>query len=423
MANTTLTPSLILREIYAIMHQTSNFLMRLNRQYDDRFSLGGVKGGEVLDVRLPAKVTSTKGNAMTPQNYVERSVPLPRSEVRHVGLNFGQQELSFSIQDFSARVLRPVVSQMVADVEAEVMQAMYKLVPNYVGVVTTTDDSGLDYLQFQQTARFLSENLAPRDMDRTACINPESTVVFNNAVKGLFQDSSSISEQYVEGVMGRTGGYNCYENTLLPAHTTGTFTSAGGLTVSTSSAADEGVAGTGNAYDAGPFDLKINSDTSYALLEGDILTIEGVNEVHPETKQDLGYLKRFVVAEDSSGTTTGTVPIRPAPILAGAYQNVSGPIVNTNDLTLHGPASGDPAITYGQNLMFHKDAFAFVTADLEDPSAYGAWGGRMVQDNLSFRIWRQGDIANGAFPVRLDMAYGFAGIYPEWCVRHTHVRT
>ncbi len=32
MSNTILTSSIILKEIYAIMHQTSNFVMRTNRQ-------------------------------------------------------------------------------------------------------------------------------------------------------------------------------------------------------------------------------------------------------------------------------------------------------------------------------------------------------------------------------------------------------
>lgn len=403
------------------MHQTSNFLMRTNRQYDSRFARTGAKIGQTLDVRLPAKFVAREGNTMSAQNYVERKVELPLATIHGVDLNFGQEELTFSLDDFSQRVLRPAVSQLVATVESKAMEALYKKVPNFVGVVTTTAGSGLDYLQFQKTGRFLSENLAPLS-DRTACINPQSRVVFSDAVKSLFQSSENIREQYVEGIVGRTGGYDVYENTLLPAHTSGIFTSSGGLSVTTSSAADEGFPGTGNSYPTGDgFELKIASDTSFALKAGDIITIAGVQEVHPETKKPLGYDKRFVVQEDSSGQTTGTVKILPYPILSGAYQNVSTKLAN-QAITLLGPASAGNAITYGQNLMFHRDAFAFVTADLEDPSKYGAWGAREVMDGLSIRIWRQGDIANGNFPCRLDIAWGTAAIYPEWACRHVHVQ-
>lgn len=422
MANTVLTPNIVLREIYAIMHQVSNFLMNTNRQYDNRFTLGGVKGGESLDVRLPPKYTSAKGNAMVPQNSVDRSVTLPRAEVRHVGLNFGQQELSLSIQDFSSRILRPAVSQIIADVESEVMTALYKGVPNYVGDILVTTATGLTFDQFQDTATYLSENLAPRDGRRVACINPRSSKTFITDVKGLFQDSSSVSEQYVEGVVGRTGGYGVYENTLLPSHTTGNITTTGAVVLVTTTAGSPGFFdGTGNAYSGDAFGVTIDGFTAANFNEGDILTFSGVNEVHPETKQDLGYAKRFVVAADAALTTAGVVMIKPAPIVGGAYANVSKAIENNDPVSFFGPANGDAAITYGQNLMFHSDAFAFVTADLEDPSAYGAWGGRMVQDDMSIRIWRQGDIANGTFPVRLDMAYGWAGIYNEWAVRHAHM--
>ncbi len=73
---------------------------------------------------------------------------------------------------------------------------------------------------------------------------------------------------------------------------------------------------------------------------------------------------------------------------------------------------------FGQSLGYHRDAFAFVTADLEDPSAYGAWGAREVFDGMSMRIWRQGDIINGTFPCRIDIAWGGVAVYPEWAVRH-----
>lgn len=422
MANTTLTPRVILREIYKIMHQRSNFIMRCNRQYDDRFAQKGAKIGKALDIRLPPKYVTRTGNAMQPQNHVERKVELPLATIKGVDLNFTQEELTFDLDRFSENVLDPAASQLIADVEADAFN-MYKKVPNYVGVVTTTAGSGLNYRQFQTTGRYLSENLAPRDQNRTACINSESQVEFNDAVKGLFQSSDNVREQYVEGLMGRTGGYACFENTIVPAHASGIITTtSGAIVVTTSAAADTGVDGTGNAYESDPFDLKVDGFDSVSLKEGDILTIGGVFDVHPETKQSYGYLKRFVVASDTDLTTSGTIPILPAPIKSGAYQNVSAAIADGASVTLHGPDAGDSSIIYGQNLMFHRDAFAFVTADLEDPSQYGAWGGREVMDGLSIRIWRQGDITNGTFPCRLDIAYGYTAVYPEWGCRHTHAR-
>lgn len=426
MPNKILTPRMILREVYALMHQTSNFVMNLNRQYDDRFQMSGVKLGKTLDIRLPPKYVTRRGNAMQPQNHVERSVPLPIAIIDGIDLNFTQEQLSWELQDFSERVLRPAVAQLVATVEAEAFN-VYKRVANYVGVVTTTNGSGLSFQQLTQTGQYLTDNLAPRDGLRRAVLNSESTVALINDTKGLFQDSDSIAEQYIEGIVGRTAGYDVYENTIIPAHVAGVITSSTAAPVAvTTTAADTGFDGTGNAWPEDDyFELKIAGFGTASLKKGDILTIAGVYDVHPETRLPTGYLKRFVVYEDTNLTTSGTLPITPVPILSGAYQNVSAPIANNAPITFHGVAMSDDGssqIIYGQNLMFHRDFAVFVTADLEDPSQYGAWGGREVMDGLSMRIWRQGDITHGSFPCRLDIAYGYAVVYPEWAVRHTHLR-
>lgn len=427
MANEILTPRKILREAYALMHQTSNFIMKTNRQYDDRFAQTGAKIGDTLDVRLPAKYVTRRGQSMQVQNHVERKVPLPLTIIDGVDLNFGQAELTLDLDDFSDRILRPAVAQLISTVEAEALK-MYKLVPNYVGYVvnTTGTPSGLSYLQFQKTGQFLTDNLAPRDGNRCAILNSESTVTFSDAVKGLFQSSDNIREQYIEGIIGRTGGYEVYENTIMPAHTAGVLTTTGASIVVTTGGGGAYFDGTGNAWPTNPyFELPVDGFTTAALKAGDVLTISGVYDVHPETKQSYGYLKRFVVYEDVNLTTSGNIKISPVPILNGAYQNISAAIANNATVTVLGLQKGatPTPLTYGQNLMFHRDAFAFVTADLEDPSQYGAWGGREVMDGLSIRIWRQGDITNGTFPCRLDIAYGFAAIYPEWACRHVHARS
>ncbi len=424
MPNTVLTPRIILREIYAVMHQESNFLMRTNRQYDNRFAGSGLSGkiGQTHDIRLPAKVVVRTGNTMSAQNYVERSVELPQATIYGVDLNFTQEQLTFSLEDFSDRVIRPSISQLASTMEANAMAALYKKVANYTGIVTTA--STTQFRDFRNGGRYLSDNLAPK-ADRTATLDTQTGVDFSDAVKGLFQSSDNIREQYVEGIMGRTGGFTVFENTLAPVHTSGTFT-ATTLTVTTTSGSKGYYDGTGNATSNAAFDVNIDnggSMSAFSVKAGDIVTFSNVYDVHPETKQNLGYLKRFVIQADVSGTTTGTLSIYPPPIYGGAYQNVSAPILDNAVMTLLGPATTASAITYGQNLLFHKDAFAFVNADLEDPSQYGAWGGREVIDGLSMRIWRQGDIVNGNFPCRFDIVGGWAAVYPEWACRWVHAQS
>jgi hypothetical protein len=68
-------------------------------------------------------------------------------------------------------------------------------------------------------------------------------------------------------------------------------------------------------------------------------------------------------------------------------------------------------------LAYHKDAFTFVSADLEDVSKYGAWGAREVMDGVSMRIARQYDISNDTIPCRIDVLYGYKTIRAQLAAR------
>ena len=74
MANSILTPQIITREALRILHAQSNFLTKINRQYDSRFAVSGAKIGTSLDVRLPNKFTVRSGSTYTAQNMIERKV-------------------------------------------------------------------------------------------------------------------------------------------------------------------------------------------------------------------------------------------------------------------------------------------------------------------------------------------------------------
>jgi hypothetical protein len=80
---------------------------------------------------------------------------------------------------------------------------------------------------------------------------------------------------------------------------------------------------------------------------------------------------------------------------------------------------GSASTTYLQNLMYHKEAFQFITADL--PLMGGAHNcARRVQDGLSLRVWFDGDIRNDELLCRIDILYGMATLRPEWACRLTN---
>ena len=73
----------------------------------------------------------------------------------------------------------------------------------------------------------LNQQLAPKDGNRFVQMESVTMGGLVNGLKGLFQDSNQIKEQYREGMIGRTGMADWYENERMYAHTNGSSDNIG----------------------------------------------------------------------------------------------------------------------------------------------------------------------------------------------------
>lgn len=393
MANTILTPTMVTRKALMILHQKSNFIGTIERQYDDSFSKDGAKIGDTLKIRLPNKYTTSTGAAITPQDTSENSVSLTVGTQRNVPMQFLTSELTLSLDDFSDRVLDPAMAVLAAATEADAF-AMGLDIYQQVGTPGTIPNALLTYLQ--SMAR-LDQSLAPKTQ-RNLQIPPGDAAVIIDALKGLFQDSQSISKQYRDGIMGRTSGYDWYTNTL-----TGRFTNGNKVAAVT-------VNGGGQIGATISFAGLAGADT---FKKGEVFTMVGCNEVHPETKVDTGRLQKFVVTADAtSAGATLSVSISPSIVITGALQNVSAAPTNGGAVVFDGTAS----LAYGLSLGYYKSAFAIAFADLYMPKGLD-WGARETMDGISMRLIRDYDVLSDKIYTRADILYGVKTIRPELACR------
>lgn len=397
MANVYLTPTAVTRKSLMVLHQKLNFIGNINRQYDDSYSGGGnsvVRGkfGPTLKIRLPNQYTVRSGLNMSAQEQAESSVDLTVSTVKGVDMYFGSDELALSIDDFSDRFIEPAMAVLAANIEADAL-SMYKNVYN----LNDGDTVAFGFAALANAKQTLTDNLAPQNMRKT-CLNTTHANKFLVDTKGLFQDSSAIAEQYREGILGRTLGFDHYENTLMLPHQTGTAAKTTGYTTN-SATAQVGAS------------LIVQTGTT-TFLAGDVITIAGVNRVHPETKVSTGVLQQFVITADSGASAT-TLAISPAIVATGAYQNVSNGAANTQAIVKVGAGASE---TLTQSLAYHRDAFTFVTADLELPKGVD-FAAREVMDGISMSMVRDFSVSDRTFPCRLDVLYGFKAIRPQLATR------
>lgn len=396
MANTILTPTAVTREAQRILHQKLNFVGSINRQYDSSFAQSGARIGDSLKVRLPNQYTVRTGATLTTQDTSETSTTLQVATQKGVDLTFSSAELTLSLDDFSARILEPAMAVLAANIEADALN-MYKDVYQ----ISDEDGVAVSLKSFLYGRQKLNDSLAPQDNNRSAIISTDHSVKLVDALKGLFHDSAAIKEQYKEGIMGRTAGFDFYENTLLVPHTTGTAVKTTTYTVNGAVTAN------------GSTSMVVASAGSTTFKQGDIITVAGCFRVHPETKVSTGVLQQFVVTADYAGGA-GTVSFAPAIYTSGGRQNVvAAGLANGSAIVKVGAAASE---TLTPSMVYHRDAFTFATADLVLPKGVD-FAAREVMDGISMRTVRQYTISNDSYPCRIDVLYGYKTIRPELACR------
>jgi hypothetical protein len=391
MANTLLTDSIITKEALMVLHQNLNFIGNINTQYDKQYAQTGAKIGSVLNIRQPNEFVVRDGATLSAQDVEEVTTPLTVSTQKGIDLNFSSVELTLTIDEFSDRYIKPAMSTLASVIEADAL-TMVKDVYNFSSGIGSAATVGTA----SQARKLLTDSLAPSS-DRCMIWNTQGTVDYVDAAKGLFQSSSEIAKQYKEGIIGRAAGFNHYENTLMPSFTSGTAAATTGYLVN--GASQSGAALT---VDGG----------STTFVIGDVVTVAGVNRVHPETKIDTGALQKFVITADS-GTSATSLGLSPSIVATGGRQNVTAvPADNAAIVKVTGGVSA----SFEQCLAFQKDAFAFATADLIKPEGVH-FCARESMDGISMRIVRDYDINADKMPCRLDILYGFKAIRPQLAAR------
>jgi hypothetical protein len=276
----------------------------------------------------------------------------------------------------------------------------YKSIFQSVGTPGTTPATSLVLLQAQQKLNEAAAVMSPR----YATVNPAANAGLVEGMKGLFNPTATISRQFKNGLMGE--GVLGYEeinmSQSIKQHTTGSR-AATGATVN------------GNVVEGASEIVLASAGNALTFNVGDVFTVADCFAVNPQTRESTGSLQQFVVTEAATSSAGGAVTLKVAPALfspANALATVSTLTITGKAVTFLGAAS----TAYPQNLIYHKDAISFATADLLLPQGVDM-ASRQVHNGISLRVVRQYDINNDRLPCRIDVLYGFNTIRPPMAVR------
>ena len=412
MANTNTVIDMVANEALRIAHEKATFIGTINRSYDDSFAKSGAKIGDTLRIRNPNQYTRRQGSRiMDVQDQNSTTQTLTVATQDGVDMRFNSAELTLEIDELSQRYIEPAVSQLVSAIDGDMITLATKATYNTVGtpgaVVGTVTSGFSDTTALGLARAKLNQGLAPKDGLRSTQMDSITMASVSNGIKGLFLPQKEVERAWRDGFIAQTAMTDFYEN-----ERTWSLTNIADVTGTTDAASD--------VTDGGSL---VDMHTTVASpAVGAVFTIAGVYACHPETKQAYAHEQQFTIVSTSAGDACTVSP----PIYLGlsdataAKQNVckaSGAKLaltdfNSKTLTFWGSAS----TTYRQNLMYHKEAFAFATADLpimDDASKCV----RKSKDGLSLRVWQASDIRNDEMLMRIDILYGFAALRPAWSCR------
>ena len=414
MSNTLLTIDMVTRAALEVAHEKLTFLGTIDRSYDDSFAKkGGGKIGDTLRVRMPNQYTRRTGSrVMDVQDQAEASQNVTVATQDGVDMKFNSAELALSIEEFTPRYIEPAVSVLVAGIEGDVLADVTKSVYNLTGTAgTVVGSSSGDILAVTSARAKLNQNLAPKDGNRAVQFDSVTMGAIVNGNKALFHDGGQLKEAFREGFISRNAMADWYEN-----EKTWNLTNSDDVAGEVDESAETN-------FTQGSTTIHVDG-LGTTIKKGMVFEWEGIYAVHPETKAPYSHLQQFVVTNVDGSVTSNEIDITfsPAIYTTGAKQNVAtstGAAVtwtstgqDGKNIAFFGSANG----VYRQNLMYHRDAFTFVTADL--PLMADAESCvRREKDGLSMRVWKGSDIRNDELLMRLDILYGWKALRPEWACR------
>lgn len=391
-------PGVIAKLAAGMLADKVQFCKSIDKEDSSAFDgVNGYQAGDTIPISKPARFVPTTGADVTSaiQDVVEEktSLTLDTRSVVPVQLNSNEVFTELGLKSWTKRVLDPAISSIAQDVESRFLDKAVKGTSNVVGTPgseTFVQDTMLS------AAQKIYENGCTDEAGQFALLTPYGT---RKAVVGradLQNPSPEVSAQYKTGVMGVADGFTYLRNNLLPTITNGSD--------------QTGVAINDASVSEGATTITVDGLSS-APEAGSVFTIAGVNAVHPISKDDLGYLKQFVVV---SATTTVITLAEGLYAGSNGLQNISALPADNAALTFVGSES----TAYRQNLAYHKSAFRMVSVPLMLPND-AHMAAQETVDDMTVRVWLASDVLTDTMTARIDFLGGLANVRPEWACRIT----
>jgi hypothetical protein len=406
MANAILTPSIIAKEMMVHLENEAVLAKKINTDYSTEFT-GSV--GNTIDVRRPIRMLGQADNLDVSSFTVDiedANVPVVMNETYTVKFKLSALERTLDIRDDRVqRVIQNAAIKMRDYVESRIATVMKNAFYHFSGTPGTRPAT---FLSLATAGAYMTDAAVPMD-PRCAVHSPLTAAHLADSFKQQ-QTSRGKNDTALEKVsIGYHAGFDNYSSVHIPRHTVGAH--AGTPLVN---GADQNVtyAASKATWTQSLITNGWSNSVTGILKAGDVITIGGVFEVNPISKQSTGRLQNFVVTADAdSGASTGpsTLTISPPIIISGPYQTVSAAPADDAPITVK---TGTASTAYEQSLLFHRDAMLMVTRPIDVPGDAGLRTATATGNMMSIRVSESTDFNTLDHSHRLDILFGLKATAP-----------
>lgn len=389
-------------EVLRVLFNNCFALRMMGRQHEKYFE-ERVPIGTTLQIKRPWRPQGRKGQAFQPEPIVQTTVPLSVSYWRGGDFiyNDTDEALFLDMENFHENYSRPLGIMIGNQIDADALAFMQVTIPNFVGTPGTLPTTTATY-NSAQTA--LNKLLAPQN-DRSVIYTSDYNQNLVGLGQTLFNPEREISDQYLEGYVGKYAGFKFGIDEQLPGFTVGTY--AGSPVVN------------GSGQSGSSISIRGFTSGSTTLNPGDRITYTGIYKVNPSGLHGVytNALFQQVVTQtvsDSAGTLTAQ--LYPPMIPAGQFINCSASPIDGTAVQI----AGASASTCNTAFAIQKEAFTAAFIKLHKPENVqcevmgGSESGTPGIYLRSIRQWESSGPYAGYETERMDVIYGFAAQYADY---------
>lgn len=373
MANTFITPQVVAKLALPTLLNNLMFAGLVHRDYAKEFR----KVGNTVRIRKPATLEAIEFDGDLTgeyQNITESYIDILLDTILVVPVEVLATDLTLDIVSFNTQIVEPAM-QALAQLIDEKLAKLYKDVPYY------SDTTGVTAVSDILDARKVHvDNKAPFGVNRYAVMSPLTTAALLalEAFRGL--DKTGSTKALRDASLGRIFSYEFFENQNIQTHVT-----------DASITGDP--AGTAAISLAGISSMLVSAlGVAGTIYKGTIFEIAGDSQ-------------KYVITADAAigGANTATISFWPT-------LKVATPL-GTEVVTFKTTVT-----TSKENLMFHKNAFALVTAPIAEPIG-GAKGVTMNYKGLTVNVVYDYVGSQLKNVITFSILCGFKTLTPELAVR------